>query len=37
MALREAKPADLTDTNTAAEKNYFPKWERSNRLSLLAI
>ena len=38
MALREAKPADLTDTSTAAEKDYFAKWEeRSNRLSLLAI
>ena len=37
MALREAKPADLTDTSTAAEKDYFTKWERSNRLSLLAI
>ena len=37
MALREAKPMDLTDTSTAAEKDYFAKWERSNRLSLLAI
>ena len=37
MALREAKLADLTDTSTAAEKDYFAKWERSNRLSLLAI
>ena len=37
MALREAKPANLTNTSTAAEKDYFAKWERSNRLSLLAI
>ena len=37
MALREAKPADLTNTSTAAEKDYFAKWEQSNRLSLLAI
>ena len=37
MTLREAKPADLTDTSTATEKYYFAKWERSNRLSLLAI
>ena len=37
MALREAKPADLIDTSIAAEKDYFAKWERSNRLSLLAI
>ena len=37
MALREAKPTDVTDTSTAAEKYYFAKWERSNRLSLLAI
>ena len=37
MALQEAKPADLTDTSTAAEKDYFAKWVRSNRLSLLAI
>ena len=36
MALREAKLADLTDNSTAAEKDYFAKWERSNRLSLLA-
>ena len=37
MALREAKPADLADTSTAAEKDYFAKWERSNRLILLSI
>ena len=37
IALREAKPADLTDTSTATEKYYFAKWERSNRLSLVAI
>ena len=37
MALREAKLVDLTDTSTVAEKGYFVKWERSNRLSLLAI
>ena len=37
MALQEAKPTDLTDTSTAAEKDYFAKWERSNRLSLSAI
>ena len=37
MALREAKPADFTDTSTAAKKDYFAKWERSNRLSLLSI
>ena len=37
MALREAKPIDLTDTSTVAEKDYFSKWEQSNRLSLLAI
>ena len=37
MALREAKPADLTDTSITAKKDYFAKWERSNRLSLLAI
>ena len=37
MALREVKPADLTDISTAAEKDYFAKWERSNPLSLLAI
>ena len=37
MALREAKPTDLTDTSAAAEKDHFAKWERSNRLSLLAI
>ena len=37
MALREVKPADLTGTSTVAEKDYFAKWERSNRLSLLAI
>ena len=37
MALREVKPTDLTDTSTAVEKDYFAKWERSNRLSLLAI
>ena len=37
MALREVKPAGLIDTSTAAEKDYFAKWERSNRLSLLAI
>ena len=37
IALREAKPTDLTDTSTTAEKYYFAKWERSNHLSLLAI
>ena len=37
MALRGAKLADLIDTSTAAEKDYFAKWERSNHLSLLAI
>ena len=37
MALREAKLVDLTDTSTVAEKDYFTKWEQSNRLSLLAI
>ena len=37
MALREAKPTDLTDTSTTVEKDYFAKWEQSNRLSLLAI
>ena len=37
MDLREAKLADLTDASTAAEKDYFAKWERSNRLSILAI
>ena len=37
MALREAKSADLTNTSAAAEKDYFAKWERSNRLNLLAI
>ncbi|GFY89063.1 hypothetical protein Acr_06g0010030 [Actinidia rufa] len=37
LALREPEPATLTDTSIASEKESYAKWDRSNRLSLLAI
>ena len=37
LALREEKPAPLTDESTQEQKTHFEKWERSNRLCLLFL
>ena len=37
MALREIKPSDLNEQSTVEQKDHFAKWEKSNRLSLIAI
>ena len=37
FALRVDKPNDLTVESTQEQKGYCAQWERSNRLSLIAI
>ncbi|XP_028964560.1 uncharacterized protein [Malus domestica] len=37
LALREDKPAGLTDTSTAEDRIKFEKWERANRMSMMIM
>ncbi|XP_060203071.1 uncharacterized protein LOC132631514 [Lycium barbarum] len=37
QALRENEPPALTDSSTAAQKEHYARWERSNRLCILAF
>ncbi|KAM1693553.1 hypothetical protein ACFX2K_033035 [Malus domestica] len=37
LALREDKPAALTDKSIAEEKLNFDKWEMANRMSLMIM
>ncbi|KAG6537615.1 hypothetical protein ZIOFF_002710 [Zingiber officinale] len=37
LALREPEPTAITDTSSVFEKELHVKWDRSNRLSLIAI
>ncbi|XP_060965479.1 uncharacterized protein LOC133034412 [Cannabis sativa] len=37
LCLREEKPAELTDSSTAAERTHHAQWEKSSRLSLLTM
>ena len=36
-ALREDRPANLTDASTAEQRAAMEKWERSNRISLMIM
>ncbi|GAV92102.1 hypothetical protein CFOL_v3_35484, partial [Cephalotus follicularis] len=37
LAMILTKPADITDTSYLAEREHHAKWERSNRLCLMAM
>ena len=37
LALRENKSDDLNDQSISEQKNYYAKWKKSNKLSLIAI
>ena len=37
FALRDDEPAKPNDQNTNEEKKFYAKWEKSNRLSLMAM
>ncbi|CAN6710655.1 unnamed protein product [Malus baccata var. baccata] len=37
LALREDKPAELTNTSTAEVRIKFEKWERANRMSMMIM
>ena len=37
LALRKPEPVAVTDTSIASDKESYAKWDRSNRLNLIAI